>query len=219
MSPGPSCVSGPRSSPPGPLGLEPWLRKPRLGSRSKPTRAASGSTGSALLCEARRAWDDHRMSFLDWALAVHVLSAFAYVAGLVLFWVLVVAVRRVDTPEQTLRMEPIVKVGNVAVGAGAIGTIVIGIYLAFAVDSYAIWDGWIIAALVLWAVAGGLGQRTGVAYMQGMNKAKELDAAGRAGPDQELLALNRTQAGLILQTLASLAVLLILADMIFKPGA
>jgi hypothetical protein len=154
--------------------------------------------------------------FLDWALAVHVLSAFAYVGGLVLFWVLIVAVRRVDTPEETLRMEPIVKVGNVAVGLGAV---VVGIYLAFAVDSYAIWDGWIIAALVLWAVAGGLGQRTGVAYMQGMNKAKELDAAGKTGPDQELLALNRTQTGLILQTLASLAVLLILVDMIFKPGA
>jgi uncharacterized membrane protein len=159
------------------------------------------------------------VSFVDWALAVHVLSAFAFVAGLVLFWVLVVAVRRVDTPEETLRMEPIVKVGNVAVGIGALGTIVIGIYLAFAVDSYAIWDGWIIAALVLWAVAGGLGQRTGVAYMQGMNKAKELDAAGKTGPDQELLALNRTQTGLILQALASLAVLLILVDMIFKPGA
>jgi len=152
-------------------------------------------------------------------LAVHVLSAFAYVAGLVLFWVLVVAVRRVDTPEETLRMEPIVKVGNVAVGIGAVGTIVVGVYLAFAVDGYAIWDGWIIAALVLWAVAGGLGQRTGVAYMQGMNKAKELDAAGKTGPDQELLALNRTQTGLMLQALASLAVLLILVDMIFKPGA
>jgi len=159
------------------------------------------------------------VSFLDWALAVHVLSAFAYVAGLVLFWVLVVAVRRVDTPEGTLRMEPIVKVGNVAVGLGAVGTIVIGIYLAFAVDSYAIWDGWIIAALVLWAVAGALGQRTGVAYMQGMNKAKELDAAGKTGPDQELFALNRTQTGVVLHALASLAVLLILVDMIFKPGA
>jgi len=159
------------------------------------------------------------VSFVDWALAVHVLSAFAYVAGLVLFWVLVVAVRRVDTPEETLRMEPIVKVGNVAVGIGAVGTIVIGIYLAFAVDSYAIWDGWIIAALVLWAVSGALGQRTGAAYMQGMNKAKELDAAGKTGADQELLALNRTQTGLMLQTLASLAVLLILVDMIFKPGA
>jgi uncharacterized membrane protein len=157
------------------------------------------------------------MSFDDWALALHVLSAFAYVGGLVLFWVLIVAVRKVATPLETIRMEPIVKVGNAAVGIGAVGTIVIGIWLAFRLDSYALWDGWIIAALVLWAVAGGLGQRTGVAYMQGMNKAKELDAAGETGPNEELLALNRTSTGLLLQSLGSLAVLLILLDMIFKP--
>jgi hypothetical protein len=157
------------------------------------------------------------MSFDDWALALHVLSAFAYVGGLVLFWVLIVAVRKVATPLETIRMEPIVKVGNAAVGIGAVGTIVIGIWLAFRLDSYAIWDGWIIAALVLWAVAGGLGQRTGVAYMQGMNKAKELDAAGETGPNEELRALNRTSTGLLLQSLGSLAVLLILLDMIFKP--
>jgi len=52
-----------------------------------------------------------------------------------------------------------------------------------------------------------------------MDKAKELDAAGKTGPDEGLLALNRTQAGLILHSLTSLAVLLILLDMIFKPGA
>jgi len=159
------------------------------------------------------------VTFLDWALVVHVLSAFAYVGGLVVFWVLIVAVRSVDRPAETLRMEPIVKVGGAAVGIGAVGTIVVGIYLAFAADSYAIWDGWIIAALVLWAVSGALGQRTGAAYMEGMNKAKELDAAGKTGPDQELLALNRTQTGVILHALTSLAVLLILIDMIFKPGA
>jgi drug/metabolite transporter (DMT)-like permease len=159
------------------------------------------------------------VSFVQWALAFHVLSAFAYVAAIVLFWVLIVAVRRIDTPEETLRMEPIVRVGNIAVGIGAVGTIVIGIYLAFAVDSYAIWDGWIIAALVLWAVSAALGQRTGAAYMQGMNKAKELDAAGEKGPNPALLALNRTQTGLMLHAVTSLAVLLLLLDMIFKPGA
>src|SRR5215475_13011280 len=148
------------------------------------------------------------MSFDDWALALHVLSAFAYVAGMVLFWILIVAVRRIETPEDTIRMEPIVKVGNAAVGIGAVGTIVLGIFLAFRLDSYAIWDGWIIAALVLWAVSGALGQRTGAAYMQGMNKAKELDAAGKTGSDQELLALNRTQTGVVLHALTSLVVLL-----------
>ena len=159
------------------------------------------------------------MSFDDWALAVHVLSAFAYVGGVVLFWVLIVAVRRVETPEETIRMEPIVKVGNVAVGIGAVGTILLGIWLAFALDGYAIWDGWIIAALVLWAIAAAVGQRSGVEYTKGMTKAKELEAAGQTGPSSELLALNRTSAGVVLHALASIAVLLILLDMIFKPGA
>jgi hypothetical protein len=159
------------------------------------------------------------VSFDDWMLALHVLSAFAYVAGLVLFWVLIVAIRKIDTPEGTIRMEPIVKVGNAAVGIGAVGTILLGIWLAFRLDGYAIWDGWIIAALVLWFVAGGIGQRTGAEYMKGMTKAKELDAAGQSGPSSELLAINRTSAGVLLHTLASITVLLILLDMIFKPGA
>jgi hypothetical protein len=159
------------------------------------------------------------VSFDDWMLALHVLSAFAYVGGLILFWVLIVTVRQTDTPAGTIRMEPIVKVGNVAVGIGGGGTILLGIWLAFRLDSYAIWDGWIVAALVLWALAGGFGQRTGVEYTRGMTKAKELEAAGQSGPSAELLAVNRSSAGVVLHSLASLAVLLILLDMIFKPGA
>ena len=159
------------------------------------------------------------MSFDDWVLALHVLSAFAYVGGIVLFWVLVVAVRKIDTPDGTIRMEPIVKVGNVVIGVGAVGTIVLGIYLAFALDSYAIWDGWIIAAIVLWAIAGALGQRTGATYMRGMTKARELETAGQGGSSPELLALNRASNGVLLHFLTSLAALLLLIDMIFKPGA
>jgi hypothetical protein len=159
------------------------------------------------------------VSFDDWMLALHVLAAFAYVAGILLFWVLIVAVRKTDTPEGTIRMEPVVKVGNAAVGIGAVGTIVLGIWLAFRLDSYAIWDGWIVAALVLWVVSMPIGQRTGVEYTKGMTKAKELEAAGQTGPSSELLVLNRTSAGVVLHSLASVVVLLILLDMIFKPGA
>jgi hypothetical protein len=159
------------------------------------------------------------VSFNDWLVALHVLAAFAYVAGVVLFWILIVAVRRIDTPEETIRMGPIVNVGNAAVGIGAGGTILLGIWLAFALDGYAIWDGWIIAALILWAIAAAFGQRTGVAYMQGMTKAKELDAAGQRGANMELLALNRTSNGVLMHALTSVVVLLILLDMIFKPGA
>jgi hypothetical protein len=159
------------------------------------------------------------VSFDEWALALHVLSAFAWITGIVLFWVLVVAVRRIDTPEDTLRMERVVKVGNAAIGIGMTGTIVLGIWLAFSYGGYDIWDGWIIAALVLWAVSGFFGQRTGVAYMEGMTRAQELQAAGHTGPNAELLALNRTSNGLWFHAATTVVVLLILVDMIWKPGA
>ena len=138
------------------------------------------------------------VSFDDWLLALHVLSAFAFVAGLILFWVLIVAVRKTDTPDGTIRMEPIVKVGNAATGIGAGGTLVFGVWLAFSVGGYDIWDPWIIIALVLWA---------------------ELAAAGQTGPSSDLLAVNRTQRGLWLHTAVSVVLLLIVVDMIWKPGA
>jgi hypothetical protein len=159
------------------------------------------------------------VSLDDWILALHVLSAFAYVAGIVLFWVLVVAVRGIDTPEDTIRMEPIVKVGNASVGIGAGGTLFLGIWLALSVGGYDLWDGWIIAAIVLWVASAATGARTGNAYMQGMRKAQELQSTGRTGPDAGLLALNRTSNGVLFHAVTSLLVLLILIDMIWKPGA
>jgi uncharacterized membrane protein len=159
------------------------------------------------------------VTFDDWILALHVLSAFSLVAAIVLFWVMIVAVRSTDTPEETTRLAPVSKVGNAAAGIGGVGTIVFGIWLAFSVGGYDIWDGWIIAAVVLWAIATGIGGRTGKEYMAGVKKAEELQAAGRTGPSAELLAINRTRRGLLLHALASLATLLILIDMIWKPGA
>ncbi len=159
------------------------------------------------------------MSLDEWLLALHVLSAFAFVAALVLFSVLIVAVRRADTPAETIRMEPLAKIGNGAAAIGAGGTIILGVWLAFSYGGYDIWDPWIIAALVLWAVAGGLGQRTGAAYMQGMNKAKDLEVAGETASSAELLALNRTSTGVLFHVVSCVVVLLIIVDMIWKPGA
>jgi hypothetical protein len=39
---------------------------------------------------------------------------------------------------------------------GGLATLVLGIWLAIYVDGYEVWDGWIIAAIVLWLVATGL---------------------------------------------------------------
>src|SRR5690348_12306424 len=99
-------------------------------------------------------------------------------------------------------MEPVVKVGNAVVGVGAGGTLLLGIWLPCKLDSYALWDGWILAALVLWILSRPIGQRTGVEYTRGMTKAKELQTAGQTGPNTELLALNRTTSGVVLHALA-----------------
>jgi hypothetical protein len=155
----------------------------------------------------------------DWILALHLLSAFAMVGATVLFWIIIVAGWNVDTPAPVVRMTPIARVGVVAVTIGGIGTIVFGLWLAISLDAYQPWDGWIIAAIVLWAIAGGLGGRTGKEYNIVGERAAELQAAGNTGPSAELLALNRTQRGLVLHSLTSLALLLLLIDMIWKPGA
>jgi cell division protein FtsW (lipid II flippase) len=36
---------------------------------------------------------------------------------------------------------------------GGLGTLVLGVWLALYLDQYEIWDGWIIGAIVVWAVA------------------------------------------------------------------
>ena len=76
------------------------------------------------------------------------------------------------------------------VRAGGIGTLVFGIWLAIRLDHVQIWSGWIIAAIVLWAVAVGAGSRSGAEYERAMRKAEELEAAGQTGSNADLLALE-----------------------------
>src|SRR5829696_10590963 len=54
-------------------------------------------------------------------------------------------------------------VANVLWGVGGLGTLILGIWLALYVDGYEIWDGWIIAAIVLWAASAETGRRSAVA--------------------------------------------------------
>jgi hypothetical protein len=158
------------------------------------------------------------VSLTDWLLVFHLWSAFALVAAMVLFWTLVVAARDCDSVEETIAYRGVGDLGGKVVGVGFAGTIVFGVWLAFNKDSYAIWDGWIIAAIVLWLIGGATGSRAGAEYQKALTRAEELRASGQQAEPGELRALNRSQTGLILLTISSLATILILIDMIWKPG-
>jgi hypothetical protein len=159
------------------------------------------------------------VSLDDWILSLHVLSAFAMVGALLLFWVLVVVIRDIDTVSGTLAYAPAMTVGNQVIGVGILGTVLTGIWLAISRDAYQLWDAWIVAALVLWAIAAGVGGRGGKEYSKALERASELEQAGREGEPGELRALNRSQLGFQLHAASSVATLLILALMIWKPGA
>ena len=159
------------------------------------------------------------MSRYDWLLFLHVFSAFALVAALTLYTVLIVSVWNKDVPGDVARLFSLQRVGDVLVGVGSIGVLVFGIWLAIDVKGYELWDGWIIAALVLWFVMGALGSRTGKIYNAVRDRARALVREGDNAPSAELRTLVQNRQGLWLHAASVLVVLLLLIDMIFKPGA
>jgi hypothetical protein len=159
------------------------------------------------------------LTFQDWIFALHLLTAATLVGSLVMSWIVVVALRSAETAEATLGLGRVARVGWAATIAGVVGTIGFGIWLAILHDDFHPWDGWVIAAIVLWAIATAALQRSAVEYRKPAQRARALRADGRADADAELAVLNRAPTGLLLRALASLAIVLIVVDMIYKPGA
>jgi uncharacterized membrane protein len=142
------------------------------------------------------------LSFYDWLLFFHVLSAFSLVAAMVVFWALIVSTRPSSPLLSQAAAGAVSRPATVAVVVGTIGTLVFGIWLAIDHDDYQLWDGWVIAALVLWAVNGWLGSESGKAFTAAMDG-----------------SLEPRRRGLLLHSASSVAVLLLLIVMIYKPGA
>jgi hypothetical protein len=154
----------------------------------------------------------------DWILALHLLSAFALVGAMTLFSILIVALWRCDSPTQVAALMRPAQLGNVLVIIGTLGTIVFGVWLAISLDAYQVWDGWVIAAIVLWAGAVELGRRAGTAYADAGKRAEELTAAGVTSSPELAVTFGKSNA-LWFHFGGIALILLILVDMIWKPGA
>ena len=133
----------------------------------------------------------------DWLLFLHVLSACALVATVVVFSAFALGVA-VDSR--------LLAVGNALWNLGGLGTLVLGIWLALYVDGYELWDGWIITALVLYSIATELGRRAQLGY----------PPASGGGEDAATVGVPRAA---LMHWLRSLVILALLVVMIYKPGA
>ncbi len=158
------------------------------------------------------------MNLNDWILSLHLLSAFALVAAMVIFWIMIVALWGTDSTSRVASLMRVSQVGIVLVAVGSLGTIIFGVWLAISVDAFDLWDGWVIAAIVLWALAVELGRRAGNGYGAAGTEAQKL---AQAGTETSPLVAETFGASRALQfhAASSVLVLLILIDMIWKPGA
>ena len=159
------------------------------------------------------------MSLYDWLLFLHMLAAFAMVGSAVVFTILTVVLWNVDRPATAVALFGVARPAGVLVAIGGMGTLIFGIWLAIYLDAYHPWDGWILGALALWAVAGGAGGRTGKHYTAAQKLAERLLAQERRDGSGELAAALRAPLALVLQGVTVLALVGLLALMVYKPGA
>ena len=159
------------------------------------------------------------MSFEDWIFALHLLMAATLVGSLVMTWIVVVASLSAQTPRATLSLHRVGAVGTATTVVGLVGAISFGIWTTILRDDFELWDGWVIAAIALWVVATIALLRSFAEYTKPVERAKALAASGQNDPNAELTALNRSTTGLLLRAVASAAIVLIVINMIWKPGA
>lgn len=158
------------------------------------------------------------MELNDWILSLHLLAAALLVGAEVVFGAMIVTLWRENS---SVRVNSFFRVSQIAtwmVQAGSAGTLVFGVWLSISKDPYEPWNGWIIAALVLWAIAGGLGARAGQAYGAAGMEARRL--AGNGDVSSHLVGETfGPSTAFKLHVVSNVAIVLLLIDMIWKPGA
>jgi uncharacterized membrane protein len=151
----------------------------------------------------------------DMALFFHLLGALLFVAGIVVAGVAFEAARRRDRPDEIALLLGLTRVGVALVGIGALLVLGFGLWLVH-LGGFGYGAGWIDAALVLYVLALGLGALGGQRPKRARRLASELAAAG-APASPELRALLADRRSLAANYAASVAVLAILALMVFRP--
>jgi uncharacterized membrane protein len=149
-------------------------------------------------------------------LFLHLLGAFAFLAGAAVAGVLQLAAMRQERPSEILALLRPARAGVALVGAGSLLTLVFGIALAEH-ESYGLSPAWIQAALTLWVVSMALGGYGGRTARRARELAERLASEGDA-PSQELRSLLASRGPLWASYASTLVLLAIVGLMVWKPS-
>jgi len=152
-----------------------------------------------------------------WLLVFHVAGAFLLLGGAVVAGVFNVAAMRRERPSEVALLLGLTRWAVVAISAGLLVTIAFGLWLVHHAG-YGYGDGWIVASLVLWALSGFLGSRGGRMQHEARTLAERLAVDGDV-PNEEFRTRLRDPVALGLSWSSGLVALVVLALMIWKPGA
>jgi uncharacterized membrane protein len=153
----------------------------------------------------------------DWLLFLHVLGAFLVLGGAVMAGVFNFAALRRERPSEIALLYKFARVAVASIGIGMGLTLVLGLWLVHHVG-YGWGQTWIVLALVLWVLANALGGIGGSRERKTRELAERLAAEGDA-PSAELTARLRDPVWLALSWGSGIVIVVILALMIWKPGA
>jgi uncharacterized membrane protein len=157
------------------------------------------------------------MSTYQWLLVFHVTGAFLLLGGGAIAAALNLSALRRERPSEIVLLFGLIRVAVVAISIGTALAFVFGLWLVHEAG-YGYFDGWVVAAFVLLIVANALGGAGGKRDQATAKLARELAASGDA-PSAELQARVRDPISLALSYGSGLVLVVILALMVWKPGA
>jgi uncharacterized membrane protein len=154
----------------------------------------------------------------QWLLVFHLAGAFMVLGGATMAAVFNVSALRRERPSEIVVLFRLTRFAVRSITVGMVVALAFGIWLIADVDFVKWSNTWVIVAVILWFVANALGGIGGRRDKRARQFAEEL-AAQDDQPSAELRARLRDPVSLAFSWGSGLAVIAILALMIWKPGS
>jgi uncharacterized membrane protein len=153
----------------------------------------------------------------DVLLALHLLAAALFVAGIVVAGLAQLRALRLERPSEIAGALRRARVGVVLVAVGSLAALGLGLGLVRS-SGHRFGEAWVVASLCLWVASQALGGYGGRAARHARERAEHLAAAGDES-DPEVTALVRHRPSLLASYASAACVAAIVVLMVLRPGS